>query len=247
MDLRNIKLAIEYDGTAYSGWQIQDNAIAVQNVVEEAIFLGTEERVQLIGAGRTDKGVHALGQVANFFTRSQIPADAYRFILNDKLPEDVFIRESIQVPMEFHSRYSAKKKTYRYVVHNGAYLSPLERLYKIHIRKKLDMEAMLKGKEILTGRHDFRSFMSAKAEAKVNTVRRINRIDILQKEEDFIFTFEAESFLYNQVRIMAACLIRLGMGKITLEDLQVILEAKNREKAGSTFPAKGLTLMQIDY
>ena len=184
--------------------------------------------------------------MAHFFTRSKVPDFAFYYTVNDILPDDILITKSEEVPLDFHARFSAKSKTYRYTVHNAPYLSPLERLYKVHIRKPLDLEKMKLATHCFLGEHDYRGFMRADSD-ETKTLREIDRIEIEKKGADIIFTFQAESFLYNQVRIIVGTLVYIGMGKISLEKLPEIIDSGERDKAGPTFPAKGLQLINVEY
>lgn len=244
--MKNIKLVIEYDGTNYSGWQNQENAITIQEVLEKAICKITGEEVRLIGSGRTDKGVHALGQVANFFTNSSIPGDKFKYILNNVLPEDVAIVDSCEVSMEFHSRFSAIKKRYKYVIYNGKMPSPIHRNYSLHYKYDLDIEKMSKAIDNFIGTHDFASFMGRGSVVK-NSIRTIYEIKI-ESLEDFIeITIEGNSFLRHMVRIIVGTLLNVGSNKTLLEDIPVIIKAENREFAGKTAPAQGLFLEKVYY
>lgn len=214
--MRNIKLVIEYDGTRYFGFQSQENALGIQEVIEKAIEEVTGETIKLIGSGRTDKGVHALGQVGNFFTRSSIPAEKFMFAINRKLPDDIKVKVSQEVDLEFHSRFSAKGKRYRYVVYNGRLERPLYRNYSYHIMKKMDIEEIRKSLPYFIGTHDFKSFMGPKTKFR-DTIRTIYSIS-LEENGDFLeFIIEGNNFLRHMVRIIVGTLIFVGIGKIKKE------------------------------
>lgn len=244
--MRNIKLTIEYDGTNYSGWQKQSNALGIQEVIEKAIFKLTGEKTEVIGSSRTDAGVHAKGFVANFYTESKIPDNKFMKAINSKLPCDVVIIDSEAAELKFHSRYDSKGKTYSYTILNRPQKSALMRNYSYHFYRKLNIESMKSGSAYLIGKHDFASFKNTGSSAKT-TVRTINAIDIISKEQYVIFYITADGFLYNMVRIIAGTLLDVGIGKITPYDVKVILESHDRQKAGKTAPACGLCLEKVFY
>mgnify|MGYP000872409116 CR=1 FL=1 len=244
--MTNIKLTIQYDGTNYCGWQRQKNGISIQEKVEDAIYLVTGEKVKLIASGRTDRGVHAQGQVANFITSSKIPPDRFKYALNSKLPQDISIVKSELVPENFHARYDAKGKVYRYVIFNGEIRNPLYNRYAYHVPVKLDFDLMDKAKDYFLGRHDFRAFMAQGSSVK-STIRTIKDINLDKREELIFFTIEGDGFLYNMVRIIVGTLVEVGLGKIKEEDIPHIIESKDRKRAGHTAPAKGLCLEKVYY
>lgn len=244
--MKNIKITIQYDGTNYAGWQSQKNANTIQVTLEKAIKKVTGERVNLIGSGRTDAGVHSLGQVANFRTNSNIPIERYRNALNNNLPDDIRIIRAEEVSYDFHARFNALSKRYRYVIHNSPVLNPINRNYSYHIFKNLDLEEMKASLDYLIGSHDFQSFMASKS--KIHTgIRTISNIEIISKEEVIEIVFEGKSFLRHMIRIIVGTLIFIGHGKIRKEDVPRILESKNRRKAGPTAPAQGLFLERVYY
>ena len=208
--MTNIKLTIQYDGTNYCGWQRQKNGISIQEKVEDAIYLVTGEKVKLIASGRTDRGVHAQGQVANFITSSKIPPDRFKYALNSKLPQDISIVKSELVPENFHARYDAKGKVYRYVIFNGEIRNPLYNRYAYHVPVKLDFDLMDKAKDYFLGRHDFRAFMAQGSSVK-STIRTIKDINLDKREELIFFTIEGDGFLYNMVRIIVGTLVEVGL------------------------------------
>ncbi len=256
--MRNIKLTIEYDGTGYHGWQSQINAVAVQDVITSGLKKLTGEAVSLSGASRTDTGVHAFGQVANFFTASRIPADKFAFALNSMLPKDIVIRSSEEVGEDFHSRFSSTGKSYRYLFYNSAFPSALERHRAFHVLYPLDRAAMEEGAKYFLGTHDFRAFMATGSSVKT-TVRTINDISVRQlagqwegsrlQQPGAMLSMEiaGDGFLYNMVRIIAGTLVQVGAGKIKPEDVPGIIEAGDRKKAGKTAPAHGLYLLEVYY
>ena len=243
----NVKMTYAYDGTRYAGSQIQENAVAVENELVRAIHRVTGEDVRLISAGRTDAGVHAEGMVSNFRMESPIPLENLPYALNDQLPDDIRVRTCERVAEDFHARYDARRKTYLYRIMNARYISPLRRLYGVQIYRPLDERKMANAAKIFLGRHDFTSFMSAKSKAGTNPVRTLDEIRVERVDDEILLFFTAESFLYNQVRIMAGALVGIGAGDMDEAELGKILAAKDRARAGHTFPAKGLTLLHIEY
>lgn len=243
---RNIKLTIEYDGTNYHGWQRQNNAIAVQDVVSNAITKLTKEFVNLTGASRTDAGVHAKGQVANFKTNSKIPAEKFAFALNTILPEDIVIRKSEEQTDNFHSRFSSCGKKYEYIFYNHAMPSALNRKRAYHIFTTMDIENMQIAANYFLGTHDFEAFRASGCAAE-STVRTINHSQVYKKEELIVFEVAGNSFLYNMVRIMAGTLYYVGVGKFSPHEIPLILQSKDRRRAGKTAPPFGLYLLQVFY
>ena len=244
--MKNIKLLIEYDGTNYAGWQNQENAMTIQEKLEYALKEVTGEDIKLIGSGRTDAGVHALGQVANFITNATIPGDKYKYILNNVLPDDIAIINSEEVDISFHSRFSAKKKRYKYVIHTRKMPSPIYRNYSYHYKHNLDLDKMKKASEYFIGTHDFSSFKGRKSVVKSN-IRTIYEIKF-ERVNDFIeITFKGDSFLKYMIRIIVGTLINVGIGKTTIDEIPYIINSKNRDKAGKTAPPQGLFLEKVYY
>jgi tRNA pseudouridine38-40 synthase len=244
--MRNIKLTIEYDGTAYHGWQSQINAATVQDVVTEAVRNLTGENCSLTGSSRTDTGVHAYGQVCNFFTEAAIPADKFAFALNTILPDDIVILSSEEVSPEFHSRFSTKGKKYQYLVYNSTFPSALLRHRAYHVFYPLDVGKMKKAAGHLIGTHDFIAFSAAGGSVKT-TVRTIMQADVVRNGELIEFSVVGDGFLYNMVRILAGTLVEVGYGKISPDAVPGIIEERNRKKAGRTAPAHGLYLVEVYY
>jgi len=244
--MRNIKLIIEYDGTNYHGWQTQINALAIQDVIRDAIRKITGEQVDLIGSSRTDVGVHAYGQVANFVTDSNIPDEKFSFALNSVLPFDICIKGSKEVEMDFHSRYSTKGKKYRYKIYNSIYPSAILRDRAYNVKCKLDLEAMKKASLYFLGEHDFTTFRASGSSVK-SAVRMITDISLFKKGDIIVFEITGNGFLYNMVRIIVGTLIDVGMGKIKAEEIKSIIESKDRKRAGKTIPAHGLYLIEVYY
>ena len=245
--MRKIKLKIEYDGTNYHGWQIQKNAISVQEIIEKAISRLLGKEIGIVGCSRTDVGVHAYGQIAHFSTDSTIPGDKFSYAINNLLPSDIVIKQSEEVSEDFHSRYSAKGKKYRYLIYNGAHASAIMRNRTYHVRPELDIEKMQKAAKYFVGEHDFAAFQATGGQVR-STVRKIFSME-LQKKEDNIISIEVSGngFLYNMVRIIAGTLVYVGMGKIDADEISMIIDSLDRTRAGKTAPAEGLYLMEIYY
>ena len=244
--MKNIKLTIEYEGTNYGGWQSQDSIVTIQETIENALKTLTKEEIKLNGSGRTDAKVHALGQVANFKTMSNIPGERYKYALRHLLPEDIVIVESEEVNMDFHARFSAKKKRYRYRVYNGERPKALYRNFSYHVPYPIDMDKMIRASKDLIGTHDFICFMASKSVVK-STIRTIYSIDI-SKENDIIeFVIEGNSFLRNMIRIIVGTLLTIGLGRLDENAIPDIINGKDREKAGRTAPAQGLFLEKVYY
>ncbi len=243
--MKRIKLTLQYDGTEYAGWQVQENATGIQNVVEEALLEITGESIRLTGAGRTDKGVHALGQVAHFDTLSPIPGDKWAFHLNPKLPDAIRVVDCREVSYDFHARYSARSKHYRYTIFTDPVQPPMVRNYTTHV-VGLDVNRMKKAIPVFLGKHDYRAFMSTGSPVK-NTERTLDRLTIREDGSLLYLDFEAESFLYHQVRILTGTLVAIGLGKMTLERAKRALREGKRDLAGPTLPAQGLTLVEVCY
>ena len=243
--MRNIKITIQYNGKNYCGWQKQNNSPGIQGTIEKAIFDITREEVKLTGSGRTDAGVHALGQVANFKINSQIPVDRIPNALNAKLPKDISIVKAEEVDEDFHSRYSAKKKTYRYQIYNSPYRSPIYADISYPVKYDLDIDKMKKEAKSLIGTYDFKGFMSS-GSSVTDTVRTIYNIEVSKSEDLIIIEIEGNGFLYNMVRIIAGTLVDIGRGRIA-EKMSTIIESKSRSMAGHTAPAHGLFLKKVDY
>lgn len=245
--LRNIKLSIEYDGTCYAGWQRQKkNTRTVQETIEHAIGNVVGEDIILYGAGRTDAGVHAKNQVAHFRTTSLIPAVRIPFAINDHLPDDVAIKESQDVDDQFHSRFSAKWKVYRYTVYNANIRPVLNRDFCCACSFPLNYNAMVDGAALLTGTHDFSSFKTG-ALPDDDNVREMKRLEIERDGRYLLFTFEANGFLRYMVRRIVGVLLLLGRGKISTSKLQAIIDQKNPLCGSPTAPAKGLCLLDVKY
>jgi len=246
----NIKLTIEYEGTKYYGWQRQKSLLSIQGILEEKISQITQEKIILNGSGRTDAGVHALGQVANFKTNSSIPWEELPLILNRLLPLDIRIKKAEWVDDDFHARYSAVSKIYHYYVlnsnQNNNYLPIFLRNYVYCVYKKINLEEMKKASNFLQGKHNFASFTCSGSRIR-NLKRTIKNINIIKKGNIFCFHIEADAFLYKMVRTIVGTLLEVGKGNINYLEIKKILEAKKRKMAGKTVPAKGLFLMKVKY
>lgn len=244
--MRNIKLTIEYDGTDYHGWQSQINASAVQDIVTDAVRKLTRENSSITGASRTDTGVHAFGQVCNFFTETAIPADKFAFALNTLLPEDITVKKSEEVAPDFHSRFSTKGKKYRYLFYNSTFPSALLRNRAYHIFYPLDVDAMNRAAAHFVGTHDFISFSATGGSVKT-TIRTITQACVERDNEVISFTVMGDGFLYNMVRIIAGTLVEVGLGRMDPDEVPGIITALDRRKAGRTAPAHGLYLVEVYY
>ena len=249
MSLRNIKLTVAYDGTNYHGFQEQRGTglATVQEELEACLGRLTGQRRQIIGAGRTDAGVHARGQVVNFNAVGwPIPAERIPLALNGVLPGDIIVTLAQEVPREFHARFSARGKTYRYSIWNARVPSPFHRLYSTFVPVPLNDGAITAAASILTGRHDFKCFQAAGSTVQT-TVREIYQIEVEREGSLLHFVFSGSGFLYNMVRIMAGTLVQVGMGKAKPEYVNQVLESRARVMAGPTLPPQGLCLERVEY
>jgi tRNA pseudouridine38-40 synthase len=245
--MRNIRLLLEYDGTRYHGWQRQKNALTIQEVLEAALGQLTGEAVSVIGSGRTDAGVHARGQAANFRTASHIPLKAFHEGLNSLLPEDIAVLEAVEAPPEFHARKSARAKTYEYRILNRATRSPLNHHYAWWIERPLDLEAMDRAAQALLGQHDFTAFQASGSGIK-NTVREVFSSKWRREREDWlIYAITANGLLRGMVRSLVGTMVEVGRGKFPADHLKQVLESRDRRGAGPTAPAPGLYLVEVIY
>lgn len=247
--MRNIKLTLAYDGTNYYGFQEQRGTglATIQEVIELRLGRMVGRRVRVIGAGRTDSGVHARGQVVNFdATGWPIPVERIPLAINGLLPRDIVVTDAREVEEDFHARKSARSKTYCYSIWNNRLPSPFERLYSSFLPVPLDDAAMSTACAYLTGTHDFKCFQAAGATVKT-TVRTLYRAEVIRKGYLVQFIFNGDGFLYNMVRIMAGTLLQVGMGKTDPETIKIILSSKKRELAGPTMPPNGLSLEYVEY
>jgi tRNA pseudouridine38-40 synthase len=244
--MRNIKLILEYDGTAYCGWQRQVNGLSIQEVLEEKIGVMTGEAVKVIGSGRTDAGVHAITQAANFKTASKIPADGFLRGLNSLLPQDIAVKEVCEVPADFHARYSALEKVYLYRILNDRIRSPLHHLYTWFVPHDLDFAAMEKCLPVLQGEHDFTAFMASGSSVK-STTRIVSGLKLTRKDKIIEFEIRANGFLRHMVRNIVGTLVEVGQGRVRPERFTDILRAADRNMAGMTAPPQGLFLKEVIY
>ncbi|MDD2496498.1 MAG: tRNA pseudouridine(38-40) synthase TruA [Tissierellia bacterium] len=244
--VRNIKLTIAYDGTKYHGWQTQPNKITIQGEIERAIGIITKQRADLIGSGRTDKGVHALGQVANFISDTNIKSDKIKIALNANLPKDIRIMQSEDVPMEFHSRFDAHKKTYMYQIYNDYISSPFYRDYSFFVPYVLNVDLMNEASKLLIGTHDFKGFMAAGSQVKT-TVRTIYNFELVRKNQLIKLYITGNGFLYNMVRIIAGTLIDIGKGSKDISCISNAIETGDRTVLGYTANPEGLFLKEVIY
>ncbi len=247
--MRRIMLRISYDGTDFSGWQLQDNEVTVESELNRALSQITGEEIRVIGASRTDSGVHAEGAVCVFDTESRIPAEKFRYAVNTGLPDTIRVWESVEVDAAFHPRHCDSEKTYEYHIWNNDFDNPILTRYSHFIYRKMDVEVMDKAAQYLLGEHDFKSYCSPKADV-LTTVREITAIRVWRDERDernVIIRVSGKGFLYNMVRIIAGTLIEVGTGLRTVESVKETLEACDRTAAGPTAPAKGLILKGIVF
>ena len=244
--MKRVKLVVAYDGTNYHGWQVQDNGITIEEVLNRTISELVQEDIKVIGASRTDAGVHACGNVAVFDTESRIPGDKFSFALNQRLPEDIRIQESCEVDADFHPRYADTVKSYEYNILNRRFELPSKRLYAAFCYYPMDIELMNQAAAYLVGEHDFKSFCSAGAQVQT-TVRTIYAVNVTKEDDMVHIRITGNGFLYNMVRIIAGTLMQVGTGLMEPEQVKEILEARDRSKAGPTAVAKGLTLVEIRY
>ena len=245
MNKRRIMLTVAYDGTNYHGWQIQKNGITIEEVLNQKLTDLLKEPIAVIGASRTDSGVHALGNIAVFDTVSKIPAEKFTYALNQRLPEDIRIQESRQVPDDFHPRHCKSRKTYEYRILNRKIPLPQKRLYSYFTYYDLDCDKMNEAAAYLIGEHDFAGFCAAGAQVD-STVRTIYSADVEKDGEEIVIRICGNGFLYNMVRIIAGTLMEIGQNRMEKEQILKIMERKDRALAGPTAPACGLTLVKYE-
>ncbi len=246
--MKNIKLVARYDGTRYSGWQRQeDSDKTIQGKLEQVLRRMTGEETEVTGSGRTDAGVHALHQVANFKTADTRSPEEMKAYINCYLPEDIAITEAVEVPLRFHSRLNAISKTYMYRIWNAPYHDPFLRKYSLHIpQPRLKVKAMRRAVEYLIGEHDFTSFKTSVSKNK-SAVRTIYDIRFEKNDDTLEIYIRGDGFLYNMIRIITGTLLEVGMGKLAHEDIAGILDSLDRSKAGPTVPPHGLFLIDVKY
>jgi tRNA pseudouridine38-40 synthase len=245
--MRNIKLTLSYDGTDFKGWQTQPGYRTLQETLETAIAkLTGEPRIRANASGRTDAGVHAVGQVVNFYSTTQLPCETLVRAINAHLPDDMVVREAVDVPEAFDANQDALRKLYRYVIHDGAVPSPFLRRYACQSRHPLDAAAMRRAAEPLKGRHDFSSF-ETEGSPRMSSVRTILHLAVNRVGDWIWIDVEGDGFLYNMVRAIAGTLMNVGRGYWPESQVAAILESRDRTQAGPTAPAQGLFLMRVAY
>ena len=244
--MKTIKLTVSYDGTDYVGWQSQKNGVSVQDLIEEALFKVCKQKIRITGSGRTDAGVHAAGQVANFKTDSSVPPDRFALALNAYLPQDIRVIKSEEAAEDFNARYSAKRKKYRYSAFISDISLPLKCRYAYHLDKMPDVAKMKEAAAIFLGEHDFKSFSSTGSAVKT-TVRTVYSIEVEEANGDITIDVCGNGFLYNMVRIIAGSLFAVGYGKVGVNALIEALNGKKRPNECKTLPANGLCLVSVEY
>lgn len=247
--LINYKITIAYDGTRYSGWQVQPNDLSIQACIERAIEVILRNKTTLIGSGRTDAGVHALAQIANFKCAAAL--NSYRFLgsLNGLLPKDIRVMDMEEAPLTFHSQYSATGKIYHYHLHLDKILDPFKRLYCYHVHEKIDLPLLQQAAALFVGTHDFTSFANEhhKGTASRDPIRTLLRLDVVPQPGGVRLEFEGDGFLYKMVRNIVGILLEISAGKRDIRDIPLIFEARDRKKAGKAVPPEGLFLVKVKY
>ena len=245
--MRNIKLTIEYDGKDFNGWQKQPNKLNIQGNIENAIKEIIGEEVDLMASGRTDAGVHAVGQVANFKTNSNLPIEKFPIAINSKLKKSIRIKNAEEVSNDFHSRLSCKEKTYRYIINNSTMGTAIYRNLETHIPMKLDIAKMQEAVKYFEGTHDFKAFKASGTSSK-SSIRTIYKAEVKEMPDERIWIeLTGNGFLYNMVRIISGTLVEVGLGKIEPTNIQEIINSQKRENAGKTLPPQGLYLLKVEY
>ena len=244
--MKRVRLTVAYDGTNYHGWQIQNNGITIESELNRCLSELLHEEIHVIGASRTDSGVHALGNIAVFDTDARIPGEKISYALNQRLPEDIRIQHSEEVASDWHPRHVESRKTYEYRIYRSEFPMPVKRLYSYFTYRSLQVEVMREAAEYLVGEHDFKSFCQTGAQVET-TVRTIYALDVLEQEADLVVRVCGNGFLYNMVRIIAGTLLEIGEGKYLPEKMKEILERRDRSAAGPTVPAQGLTLVKYEF
>ena len=244
--MKRIRLTVAYDGTNYNGWQVQPNGITIEGVLNRALTELTGEPVTVIGASRTDSGVHSLGNVAVFDTETRIPPDKISYALNQRLPDDIVVQHSCEVPPDFHPRRCASRKTYEYKILNRTFPMPLRRFDTYFYHRRLNVVDMQEAARLLVGEHDFKSFCSIHTQAE-STVRTVYSLTVEKQGDLIVIRVTGSGFLYNMVRILAGTLLQAGSGERKPGEMTQILNAADRSAAGPTAPACGLTMIGIEY
>lgn len=244
--MKRVRLVVAYDGTNYCGWQIQPNGETIESVLNRHLSALLKEDIVVTGASRTDSGVHSLGNVAIFDTETRMPADKISFALNQKLPVDIVVQDSCEVPSDWHPRYQKGRKTYEYRILNRTFRDPTRRLDTYFYHHVLDVAKMQEAAAYLIGEHDFKSFCAVGAQVKT-TIRILYDCKVIKESDIITIRVTGNGFLYNMVRIIAGTLIKVGAGDIAPEEIPGILERCDRSAAGPTAPAQGLTMIGIEY
>lgn len=246
MDRKRVRLTVAYDGTNYHGWQQQPNGVTIEGELNRCLSELVREDIQVIGASRTDAGVHALGNIAVFDTYARMPAEKFSYALNQRLPEDIRIQRSKEAPADWHPRRRGSRKSYEYRIYRGEYPMPVKRLYSFFTYHRLDVEDMRKAAACLEGEHDFRSFCQTGAQVE-STVRTIYSAEVVEEGAELVIRICGSGFLYNMVRIIAGTLMDVGRGRTAPGDMAAILRARDRSAAGPTAPPHGLTLIKYEF
>lgn len=244
--MKRVLLVVAYDGTTYNGWQLQPGTPTIEGELNKALSSLLGEEIRVIGASRTDSGVHALCNIAVFDTNARIPAEKISYALNQRLPEGIRIQKSLEVAEDFHPRHCNSKKTYEYRILNREFPLPTKRLYAHFTYVPLDVELMRMGAKYLVGEHDFKSFCATAAVVET-TIRTITDIGVEKDGDEIVIRVSGTGFLYNMVRIIAGTLMEIGRGNYPPQKVQEILTAKDRQAAGPTAPANGLTLVKYEF
>lgn len=244
--MRNTKLIISYDGTDYCGFQIQPNGPTIQGCLEHALSRATTQSIKINGAGRTDSGVHAEAQVVNFYHQATIPTDRFPLAINRFLPRDIRVLAAVDVPLDFHARYSAKGKTYRYQILDSAQPSVFLRNYALWVPERLNWATLERAGRMLVGVRDFASFAASGGSVKT-TIRNLYRFSVRRCDSLWLLHFSADGFLYNMVRNIVGTLLEVGKGRLEATELMTLLDLRNRKYAGPTAPAHGLFLEKVHY
>lgn len=244
--MKRVMLIVAYDGTNYHGWQMQPNAVTIEQILNEKLSELLKEDIQVIGASRTDAGVHAEGNVAVFDTNTSIPGEKISYALNHLLPEDIVIQESFEVEPDFHPRKCDSIKTYQYRILNRNFNLPVKGRNAYHFYRKLDIDKMREAAAYFVGKHDFKNFCSSHTQAK-STIRIIYSFDIEEEDEEIVLTVSGNGFLYNMVRMLTGTLLDVGTGRMSPDKIPELLAAKERVHSPNTAPARGLTLLDIEY
>lgn len=246
MDKKRIRITVAYDGTNYHGWQLQDNGITIEEVLNRCLSELLGENIQVIGASRTDSGVHAMGNMAVFDTKNRMPAGKIAYALNQRLPEDIRIQKSEEVPPTWHPRHCDSIKTYEYRIYRAEFPMPVKRYYSYFFYRPLDVGRMQEGAAYLEGEHDFKSFCQTGTQAE-STVRTLYAVQVEEQGADLVIRVRGNGFLYNMVRIIVGTLVEIGQGKREPESMREVLEARDRSAAGPTAPANGLMLVKYEF